>query len=75
MSKQTTVRKYGGSLGVTLPKAMMDRLNLAAGDKVYVRETEGGIILSPYNPDFERAMEAAERVTKRYQNALRELAK
>lgn len=75
MIKEVTFRRYGGSLGTTLPKAMTDRLNLDAGDRVYAVETEHGILLTPYDPEFLRAMEAGERVTKKYQNALRELAK
>jgi hypothetical protein len=31
--------------------------------------------LTPYNPDFEKAMEVARRGMKRYHNALAELAK
>jgi putative addiction module antidote len=75
MIKETTLRKYGGSLGTTLPKAMTDRLNLEAGDKVYVIETEGGILVTPYDPEFEEVMAIEERVRKQYQNALRELAR
>ncbi len=74
MIKEVTLRLYGGSLGTTLPKAMTDRLNLSAGDKVFAVETEHGILLTPYDPDFLRAMEAEARISKRYQNALRELA-
>lgn len=75
MIKEVTFRRYGGSLGTTLPRAMTDRLNLDAGDKVHAVETEHGILLTLYDPEFLRAMEAEERVTKKYQNALRELAK
>ena len=74
MIKETTLRKYGGSLGATLPKTMTDRFNLAAGDNVFVVETEQGILLTPYDPDFLRVMEAEARISKQYQNALRELA-
>lgn len=58
-----------------LPKAFTDRFNLSAGDKVYIVETEQGILLTPYDPEFGRALEAEERISKRYQNALGELAK
>lgn len=75
MIKETTLRKYGGSLGTTLPKAMTDRLNLEAGDKVYVIETEGGILVTPYDPEFGKVMEIEARVRSQYQNALRELAR
>lgn len=74
MIKEITLRPYGGSLGTTLPKAMTDRLNLSAGDKAYAMETEYGILLTPYDPEFLRVMEAEARISKRYQNALRELA-
>lgn len=72
--KEVTLRQYGGSLGTTLPKAMTDRLNLSVGDKVYVIETEQGILLTPFDPTFARVMEAEESISKRYQNALRELS-
>ena len=74
MAKETTLRRYGGSLGTTFPKAMTDRLNLQAGDTVFVIETEHGIMVTPFDPDFQRVMDAEERASKRYQNALRELA-
>lgn len=75
MIKEITFRQYGGSLGTTLPKAMTDRLNVGAGDKAYAVETEHGILLTPYDPQFARVMEAEARISKKYQNALRELAK
>lgn len=75
MMKEITFRQYGGSLGTTLPKAMTDRLNVGPGDKAYAIETENGILLTPYDPDFVRVMEAEARISKKYQNALRELAK
>ncbi|MDW8214524.1 MAG: hypothetical protein RMJ55_13275 [Roseiflexaceae bacterium] len=74
MIKEVTLRLYGGSLGATLPRAMTDRLNLSAGDKVFAVETEHGILLTPYDPDFLRVMEAEARISKHYHNALRELA-
>lgn len=75
MIREVTLRQYGGSLGTTLPKAMTDRLSLSAGDRAYVVETEDGILITPHDPNFARAMEAGGRVTRKYANALRELAK
>jgi antitoxin MazE len=65
MIRETTLRQFGGSLGTTLPKAMTDRLNLSAGDQVYVVETEGGILITPHDPNFARAMAAGDKVTRR----------
>ena len=67
--------KIGNSVGFTLPKEQLVRLGLAEGDTVYVTETAGGLLLSPYDPEFARQSEAAESILKRYRNAFRELAK
>ena len=75
MVKKITLRQVGGSIGATLPKDMADRLHVRAGDDVFVVETEQGILLTPYDPSFDRAMAAYERTASKYRNALRELAK
>jgi putative addiction module antidote len=75
MVKQTTIRRAGGSLSATLPKEMADRLHLAAGDSVFVVETDRGLLLTPYDPGFENALDVYRRGAQRYRNALRELAK
>jgi hypothetical protein len=38
-------------------------------------ETENGILLSPYDPEFETSMEFYQEASKKYRNALKELAK
>jgi putative addiction module antidote len=70
------LKKIGNSTGVILPKDVMARLRLSVGDKFYASLTpEGGIRFTPYDPDFEQAMEVARRGMKLYRNALAELAK
>jgi putative addiction module antidote len=69
------VTQIGNSLGVILPREIIERLKLAKGDEVAVVETPNGIELSPFDLDFDRKLEAAKGITKRYRNALRELAK
>jgi putative addiction module antidote len=75
MTKEVTLRQAGGSVSATLPKDMADRLHLEAGDRVLAVETDRGILLTPYDPDVERALSVAAKTAKRYRNALRELAK
>ena len=75
MVRQTRIRRAGGSLAATLPKEMVDRLHLEAGDSVYVVETDRGLLLTPYDPTFEEALSLYRRGAQRYRNALRELAK
>lgn len=73
--KETVIRPIGNSAGVSIPKAMLERLNLGEGDKVYLRETVEGVLVTPYDSDFAGTMEAAREGMKRYRNALRELSK
>lgn len=72
---QLKIRKIGNSLGATFPKEVLDKLQVAEGDTVYITETPDGVQLTAYDPEFESVMEAADEVTRRYRNALRELAK
>ncbi len=58
-----------------MPKDMADRLQLAVGDRVLAVETDRGILLTPYDPNIERALAIAARGAKKYRNALRALAK
>jgi putative addiction module antidote len=65
----------GSSTGVILPKEVLARLKLEKGDYVGLSETPSGYEISPYDPDFAKAMDASRDVMRRYRNALRELAK
>ena len=70
------IKKIGNSSGVILPREVMVRLNLNVGDQLYATMTpDGGIRLTPYDPEFEKAMEVARRGMKKYHNALAEHAK
>lgn len=69
------LRKIGSSVGVILPKEILERLHLREGDKLYVDENRNGVQLSPYDPGFEDAMEAFSQTRRKYRNALHELAK
>jgi len=74
MTKGVTLRQAGGSVSATLPKDMADRLRLEAGDRVLAIETDRGILLTPYDPETERALQVAAKAAKKYRNALRALA-
>ena len=75
-SSALQIRKIGNSIGLLLPKEMVARLNLKDGDKLFpVVQSDGALLLTPHDPDFEEAMTIARRGMKRYRNALAELAK
>lgn len=74
MVKQVILRQTGTSLVVRLPTEVADRLQLRAGDRMYVIETGDGILLTPYDPEFPNAMSAFGEVRRQYRNTLRKLA-
>jgi putative addiction module antidote len=76
MALELKLRKIGNSVGVILPKEALARLNADDGDAIYLTEaTDGGFRVTASNPEFAQKMKVAERLSRRYRNALKELAK
>ncbi len=73
--KKVMLRQAGGSVSATLPKDMADRLRLEAGDRILAVETDRGILLTPFDPETERALTVAAKAAKKYRHALRQLPK
>ena len=65
----------GNSVGIVLPKEALTKLNAGKGDVLYLVEGPEGLTLTPYQQDFDTQLAAAEKVMKKYRNALHELAK
>lgn len=74
MTTQTRIRAIGNSAGTTIPKAMLKRYHMTAGDRVHLIETEDGILITPFDPDFAEAMQIYEEGARSFRNAMRELA-
>jgi putative addiction module antidote len=69
------VRKFGNSLGVVLPKSVIDRLHTRDGEALFLIEApDGSYRLTPYDPTFEQKMVKAEDIISRYRNTLHVLA-
>ena len=68
------IRKVGNSLGATIPKEILEKLRVSEGDTVFVTETPDGVKLSAYDPEFEKAMSIYQQGSRKYRNALKELA-
>jgi antitoxin MazE len=75
MIKETTLRPVGNSTGATIPKAMLDRMQVTTGDRMYLIEIDGGILLTPLDPAFAAAMESFEKGTRKYRNAMQALSR
>lgn len=70
------LRKIGNSTGLILPKELLVSLSVSAGDAVFAApDGKGGLILTPYDPEFERIMAIADEILDEYKDTFRELAK
>ena len=70
------VRKFGNSLGVVLPKEVIQRLQTGNGERLFLIEAaEGDYRLNPYDPAFEKKMKKADEIMGRYRNTLHALSK
>jgi putative addiction module antidote len=68
------LRRTGNSLSTTWPRELLARLNVKEGDRLFVTETRHGVVVTPYDPEFERTMESADRVIERFKHAYKVLA-
>ncbi len=74
MVREITLRQAGGSVTATLPKEMAERLQVGPGDRMFAIETENGVLLTPYDPEFHDTMRAFAEVRRQYRNTLKKLA-
>ena len=75
MTEKTKVRRFGGSLGVLIPKSIADAMAIQEGDELFVVTTPEGLTVSPYDPEFAESMDDAREFMRSHRNAFRELAK
>lgn len=75
MANTLKLTNIGNSLGVILPKELLNRLRVDKGDSLYAIETPSGIELTAYRPDFANQMELAEQIMHENRDVLRKLAK
>lgn len=81
MTEETTmvklkVRPIGTSLGVILPKEILEQLNVGKDDVLYFTRSPDGFHVTPYDDGkFEQQMTVARAIMKRRRAVLRELAK
>ena len=72
------IRKIGNSEGIIIPKEILQKRGLAAGDNLVIMEDGDDHRIKRVQDDreeFERKMKIARERMKKYEVALRELAK
>ena len=69
------LKKLGNSTGIILPKELLTRLGMVAGDELVITETPDGFKVTRRSETFEKGMEIARKAMKTYHHTLKELAK
>ncbi len=69
--KITTV---GNSLGIVLPREVLQRLRVDKGDQLWLVETRSGVELLAHDPELLAQMEALDRASRADRTVLRALA-
>lgn len=72
---QLKIRKIGNSLGVVLPKDVLEQLKVKEGDVLDVVPTASGVRLEVSDEEVDRLMQVAERIMDENREVLRALAK
>ena len=67
------IRKVGNSLTLTVSEIVKD-LGLGEGDKVFAVRTPRGFEITPFDSNFEKAMDTARDFMRKYPNAMKKLA-
>ena len=73
MTKPLIIRKVGNSLTLTVSDLAKD-LGLGEGDQVFAVRTPRGFEITPYDANFDKAMEVARNFMRKYPNAMKKLA-
>jgi putative addiction module antidote len=74
MATVVKVTTIGNSVGIVLPKEVLNRLHVEKGDVLYITDAPDGVRLSPYNDAFARKLEALEQVMRENRDVLKKLA-
>jgi putative addiction module antidote len=73
MNKPLVIRKVGNSLSLTISDLAKD-LGLGEGDKVFAVRTPKGFEITPYDANFDKAVETARDFMRKFPNAMKKLA-
>ncbi len=70
------VTRVGNSGALILSKEMLSKLRVEIGENVYISDAPGGgMLVTPYDPEFERQMNLAEEIMRTDRDILRALSK
>jgi len=70
----TTIERVDGELRVAVSEEMLKHRRLQEGDRVHVIESSNGILIVPFDDDFEAAMQLYEEGADAYDDLLRQFS-
>ena len=73
MTWKLKITTVGNSTGIVLPRDLLHKLRAQKGDTLFATETPDGVQLTSYDQEFASVVEAADRVVRRYRDALRQM--
>ncbi|MCB1444380.1 MAG: AbrB/MazE/SpoVT family DNA-binding domain-containing protein [Rhizobiaceae bacterium] len=68
------LRRVGNSMGIIIPKELLERYALQEGDDLELRAEEHRIVLHISDVAFQRQIQAARNMMEKYRVALKKLA-
>jgi putative addiction module antidote len=74
MATAVKVTTVGNSVGIVLPREVLDKLRVEKGDTLFLTDTPDGVRLTPYTADLATKLEVAERIMRENREVLRKLA-
>jgi putative addiction module antidote len=69
------IQKIGNSLGVILPKEMLNRQRIREGDYLTLSESPSGLILSVYDEELQEELAIGDAFMRQYRDTFKALAK
>ncbi len=68
-------KRIGNSTGFIIPRDVVIRLGIEQGKSFYLTElADGGLRISPYDPEFDKTMRIVDEIMDEYKDSLRALA-
>lgn len=74
MATAVKVTTVGSSVGIVLPKEILNRLHVEKGDTIYITDSPDGVRLTAYDAEFARNLDAMEQVMRENRDVLKRLA-
>ncbi len=74
MVTSVRITAIGNSLGIILPKEVLNQLHVGKGDQIFLTQAPDGVRITPYDVTFAEKMDVLEQVMRENRDVLKRLA-